>query len=127
MAFPPRFRGWILALLSLASSRVLLNGIAGDPIKHGRSLRQGDPLSPLLFVLAISPLHHILSKATTQGHLQPLGGRHLGIRASLYADDAAVFCAPIKEDVLFLTATLASFEEATGLFTNCAKSLVAPI
>ncbi|XP_073367736.1 uncharacterized protein [Aegilops tauschii subsp. strangulata] len=71
--FPTRFRGWISALLSSASSRVVLNGIAGDPIKH------------------------------------------------------AVFCAPIKEDVQFLTATLASFGEPTGLVTNCAKSLVAPI
>jgi hypothetical protein len=51
---------------------VLLNGIAGDPIKHGRGLRQRDPLSPLLFVLAIDPLHHILHKATEQGRIQKL-------------------------------------------------------
>jgi hypothetical protein len=31
-------------LFSTASSRVLLNGIAGDPIEHGRGIRQGDPL-----------------------------------------------------------------------------------
>jgi hypothetical protein len=36
--FPARFRNWILALLSTASSRVLLNGVAGLPIKHGRGL-----------------------------------------------------------------------------------------
>lgn len=122
LGFPSHFRDWVSTLLSTASSRVLLNGIPGDPIRHGQGLRQGDPLSPLLFVLAIDPLHHILAKATAQGSLHPLRGRP--IRASLYADDAAIFVAPIKSDIQFLASTLASFGEVTGLVTNCAKSLV---
>jgi mannosylglycoprotein endo-beta-mannosidase len=36
--FPHRFRNWIAALFSTATSRVLLNGIAGPPIAHGRGL-----------------------------------------------------------------------------------------
>ena len=44
-----------------------------------------------------------------------------------YADNAAIFVKPIKEDVQFLASTLASFGEVTGLVTNCTKSLVAPI
>lgn len=45
----------------------------------------------------------------------------------MYADDAAIFIKPTKEDVCFLASTLAAFGEVTGLITNCAKSLVAPI
>ena len=82
-------------------------------------------LSPLLFVLAIDPLHHILAKATAQGNLHPIRGNP--IRASLYADDAAIFFAPIKEDIQFLASTLSAFGDVTWLITNCNKSLVAPI
>jgi hypothetical protein len=105
----------------------LLNGTVGDPIRHGKGLRQGDPLSPLLFVLAIDPLHHILNKATSQGKLQPIRRNTATLRASLYADDAAIFVKPIKEDVSFFASTLDAFGEVTGLVTNCNKSLVAPI
>ena len=49
------------------------------------------------------------------------------IRTSLYADDAAIFVVPNKNDINFLASTLNHFGEVTGLVTNCAKSQVAPI
>jgi mannosylglycoprotein endo-beta-mannosidase len=58
--FPARWRDRIASLLTSATSRVILNGSPLESIQHGRGLRQGDPLSPLLFVLAIDPLHRIL-------------------------------------------------------------------
>jgi hypothetical protein len=125
--FPSRFRNWIIALLTTSSSRILLNGVAGRPIRHGRGLRQGDPLSPLLFVIAIDPLAHILEKATSVGLLHKIRGRHAKIRTSLYADDAAVFLAPIKEDIQNLASILLDFGEVTGLCTNFQKSSVVPI
>jgi hypothetical protein len=73
--FPPRFRNWVAAIFVTATSRVLLNGIAGEPIGHARGLRQGDPLSPLLFMLAIDSLTHILEGATRHGLLHKLRGR----------------------------------------------------
>jgi mannosylglycoprotein endo-beta-mannosidase len=125
--FPAQFRNWITALLSTASSRVILNGIAGPPIIHGQGLRQGDPLSPLLFVLAIDPLAQILDVATTHGLLHKIRGRGSILRTSLYADDAAIFVAPIKEDIQNLANILHSFGEVTGLATNFLKSSVVPI
>ena len=72
--FPSKFREWIAALFCSSSSRILLNGLAGSPIKHGRGLRQGGPLSPLLFVIAIDPLQQILDVATRKGLLHKIRG-----------------------------------------------------
>ncbi|WVZ78764.1 hypothetical protein U9M48_026420 [Paspalum notatum var. saurae] len=75
LGFPTRWCDWIAVLLSTSSSRVLLNGVPSTPIKHGRGLRQGDPLSPLLFVIAMDPLQKLLDLATNLGFLGKLRGR----------------------------------------------------
>jgi mannosylglycoprotein endo-beta-mannosidase len=122
--YPSRFLNWITTLLTRSSSRVLLNGIAGNPILHGRGLRQGDPLSALLFVLSIDPLTQILEGATRHGLLHKLCGRGTILRTSIYADDAAVFLAPFKEDIQNAAQILDSFGEVTGLCMNILKSSV---
>jgi len=125
--FPSRWMNWIASILATSTSRVLLNGIPLDPISHGRGLRQGDPLSPLLFVLAIDPLPRLLSVATELGLLNKIRGCAARFRASLYTDDAAIFIKPDKKDIKNLTHLLCNFGEASGLNTNLAKTSVSAI
>jgi len=103
LGFPQKWRDWVAALLSSSSFLDLLNGVPTTPIKQGRGLRQGDPLSPLLFVIAIDPLQKILDLVTEEGHLAKFRGKHTVIRTSMYADDTAIFVKPYKSDVTTLT------------------------
>jgi retron-type reverse transcriptase len=56
IGFSQRWRNILSLLWSTTSSHILLNGEAGKPIKHDRELRQGDPLSTMLFILTMNPL-----------------------------------------------------------------------
>jgi hypothetical protein len=96
LGFPVRWIDWIATILYTSSSRVTVNGVPNPPIHHGRGLRQGDPLSPLLFVLAIDPLQKILKIAAESRALSKLGNRSPILRISLYADDVALFVKPKK-------------------------------
>jgi hypothetical protein len=105
----------------------MLNGVPLMPIQHGRGLRQGDPLSPLLFILAIDPLSHLLQKATDMGLLTKLNGRAARFRTAMYADDAVIFLKPTVKDVSNLKLLLENFGLVTGLQTNLQKTSVSAI
>lgn len=125
--FSARWRDWLALLFSSSHSTVLLNGIPGARINHARGLRQGDPLSPFLFILAIDTLQKVLDLATEDGFLSPLRGRQARLRLSLYADDAVIFVNPAQEEVRALFTTLQQFGEATGLQLNMSKCMAALI
>ena len=127
MGFGSRWRSWVTTLLGTATSSVLLNGSRGKWFKHKTGLRQGDPLSPMLFILAMEPLQLMLKRATAEGLLSPICNRNARIRISLYADDAAIFLNPITEEVQVVENILRAFGCASGLVTNTDKSAVYPV
>ena len=117
----------ISGLLGTSSTQVLLNGSPGEKIYHQRGLRQGDPLSPMLFILVMDVLCHIINKAAEQNMLQPLARRALRHRISLYADDVVLFLRPSASDIEITLDILQLFGTASGLTTNLQKSSVLPI
>ena len=127
IGFGPRWREWVSILFRTSSSRVLLNGQQGPVFSHRRGVRQGDPLSPMLFILAMDPLQRLLDMATQHGALTTLPLRASRWRTSMYADDVAIFINPLKEDLKATTAILHAFGSVSGLHINMHKSSVHPI
>jgi hypothetical protein len=120
------WRDIISGLLGSASTKILVNGIPGDAILHRRGLRQGDPLSSMLFILAMDALGFMFAKAENDGLLQSLSIRTLHHRVSLYAD-VVLFLRPVEGDISITMNILDIFGEALGLRNNVQKSSVFPI
>jgi hypothetical protein len=68
--FDNKLRGWIMSTVRGGKVCVNINGGNGPYFKTHRGLRQGDPLSPLLFNLAVDALAHILDKAKGKGYIK---------------------------------------------------------
>lgn len=102
----------LISLITASSmSRVLLNGIPGKPFRHKRGLRQGDPLSPMLFILAMELLQRLLEMATQRGILTSPTPRAARLGVSFYADGDVVFVNPIRSEVKVIKEILHYFGE----------------
>ncbi|XP_072076581.1 uncharacterized protein [Arachis hypogaea] len=72
MGFGQRWRGWIKECVCMASMSLLINVSPSKSFKMERGLRQGDPLSPFLFVLVVEVLHRMVGEAVRHGRISPL-------------------------------------------------------
>jgi hypothetical protein len=94
-----------------------------------RGVRQGYPLSPLLFVLAADLLQSLLNKATQDDLLKlPIPLLHSSdFPVIQYADDTLIIIEGCTSLLLFLKTLLSNFSSSTGLRVNFAKSQMIPI
>jgi hypothetical protein len=127
VGFPAQWRDWLSVMLGTASTKVLVNGRPGRRIYHARGLRQGDPLSPLLFVTVMEVLNALITKADRRAALTPLPANVIKYRASVYVDDLIVFLAPAPRDFTCIRHILELFVGASGLSTNLEKCAITPI
>jgi hypothetical protein len=127
MGFGVRWKRWITTLLTTASSNILMNGQPGKRIRHRRGVRQGDSLSPLLFICAMEVLGRLFNSARQDGVLRSLDNDGIRFQCSMYADDVILFAYPDADEAAAIKGLLRIFEEVSGLKTNLAKCSITNI
>ena len=132
MGFGKRWVSWVKWCISTASFSILVNGSPAGFFQNSRGLRQGDPLSPYLFVIGMEVLTRLLNRAVDGNYLS--GSKIKGrdgvfsvISHLLYADDTLLFCGACKDQLKYLSWILMWFEASSGLKINLNKSEILPV
>ncbi|XP_033128797.1 uncharacterized protein LOC117129330 [Brassica rapa] len=123
MGLPQTLIQWIQVCISTPSFMIGFNGTVQGYFKSNRGLRQGDPLSPYLFVIAMNCLSLMLDKAAEEGKF---GYHHACKDTKLthlcFADDLLIFCDGSLQSVKNVLEVLEAFKQASGLTVSITKT-----
>ncbi|KAA3468935.1 reverse transcriptase [Gossypium australe] len=120
---------WIVLVLRCISSisySVSLNGEESESIWPSRGLRQGDPLSPYLFLICAEGFSVLLEEAQRRGSMKgaPIGREKIYINHLFFADDCILFGDATREGAVAVREVLQEYELCAGQKVNYDKSLV---
>jgi hypothetical protein len=126
LGFAPSWIASVMRCVTLARYAVKVNGSLTSLVVPSRGIRQGDPISPYLFLLCTEGLSCLLQKKEGLGELQGLcnGRRGPSISHLLFADDSIFFARSDPRSVETLKNALDTYCEASGQKVNLQKSSV---
>ncbi|KAA3466354.1 reverse transcriptase [Gossypium australe] len=118
--------GYCLGILNELSYSVITNGGRGTNFKPARGLRQGDPLSPFLFLICSEGLSSLMRLAKEEGLIKAAKASRRGPEIShlLFADDCILFGEATDTGARFLRDILKEYEGCSGQCINFNKSTI---
>ncbi|CAE6176705.1 unnamed protein product [Arabidopsis arenosa] len=117
---------WIMQCVTGPSMSLLWNGERTESFKPLRGLRQGDPLSPYLFVLCMERLCHLIENAVADKRWKPISLSQRGPKLShmCFADDLILFAEASVAQIRVIRRVLESFCTASGQKVSLEKSKI---
>lgn len=102
--------------ITSGACRMLWNDEVTEPILPTRGLRQGDPLSPYLFVLCMERLSHWIEDKVQAGRWRPIKVSRSGARIShlFFTDDILLFAEERMDQAQVIKERLGSFSKASS-------------
>ena len=124
LGFAQRWVSRIMACITSVQYKVLINGQPKGHIVPNRGLRQGDPLSPYLFILCTEALIANIRKKEEEKLLTGLkiARGSPAISHLLFADDSLFFCKANRQECETILQILKDYERASGQQINFQKS-----
>lgn len=122
--FGPSFISWVKVLYNDPKAKVRINGDYSSEFQLERGSRQGCPLSPLIFALAMEPLAISMRQNRIIKGFQRAEGEE---RIALYADDVLIFLGDLEGSLNQVLEILSGFGRVSGLSINQEKSVLLPI
>lgn len=118
---------WISLLMNWISSvrfSILINGEAKGSFSPSRGIRQGDPLSPYVFLICAKGLSLLLHHANSMGHIAGVSFNHSRPTIShlLFANDNLNFLQSDERECIFFRQLLADYGKASSECINFSKS-----
>lgn len=114
----------VMKLVTTVSYSYEINGFKTNSINPQTGLRQGDPLSPYLFILVFDVLSRLINDAHSKGQFQgiKLANDAPALTHLFFADDAVIFSKDSTADMYCLISILNKFISATGQKIKISKS-----
>lgn len=126
MGFDNQWIQLIMQCVTTVSYRVLVNGVLYGPITPTRGIRQGDPLSPYLFLLCAEGLMSLMQRAEQNGSITSIPITTQGTKVShlMFADDCLLFCRATFQEWSNIMQLIQRYEQASGQKINSSKTAI---
>ena len=126
MGFQNSWVSLIMECITTVSYSILVNGEPQGMIVPTRVLRQGDPLSPYLFLFCAEGLNALLRKVVDDGYIHGFSISRSGPKFThlFFADDCLLFCRSFLTECDKIKDLLALYEAASGQMVNQDKTIL---
>ncbi|KAL8127117.1 hypothetical protein AgCh_014147 [Apium graveolens] len=124
MGFHTKFVRWMMLFVTTVQYSVCFNGQSVGPINPKRGLRQGDPISPYLFLLCVEGLSKLITETANNNKIQgwKVCSSAPALTHLLFADDSLLFFRASCEEAFKIKAVLNEYEARSGHAVNFQNS-----
>ncbi|XP_057249344.1 uncharacterized protein LOC130590806 [Beta vulgaris subsp. vulgaris] len=125
LKFPKKFVNWVMLCMTTPSYSLSINGQLCGFFQGKRGVRQGDRISPLLFVIAMEYISRLMKKMQKKNQFEfHYRCSDLKLSHLIFADDLMRFCKGVPQSAIMIKRVLKTFSVTSGLCASAEKTAI---